>query len=114
MTDTLQHVSEALTTTVAAAGPGLVRVAARRRLSATGIVWSPEGIIVTAHHVVEQEDAIQVGLPDGQTVGATLVGRDPTTDLAVLRVQASSLTPPVWGAPDLHGLRVGNLVLALG
>ena len=114
MTDTLQQVSEALATTVATAGPGLVRVAARRRLPATGIVWSPEGIIITAHHVVEQEDAIQVGLPDGQVVVATLVGRDPTTDLAVLRVQAGSLTPPVWGAPDLHSLSVGHLVLALG
>jgi S1-C subfamily serine protease len=114
MTDTLQHVSEALAATVAAAGPGLVRVAARRRLPATGIVWSPEGIIVTAHHVVEQEDAIQVGLPDGQTVVAVLVGRDPTTDLAVLRVQAGSLMPSPWGAPDLHSLRVGHLVLALG
>jgi S1-C subfamily serine protease len=114
MTDPLQHVSDALATAVAAAGPSLVRVAARRRLPATGIIWSPEGIIVTAHHVVEQEDAIQVGLPDGQTVVAVLVGRDPTTDLAVLRVQAGSLTPPVWGTPDLHSLRVGHLVLALG
>jgi S1-C subfamily serine protease len=114
MTDTLQQISEAFAATVAAAGPGLVRVVARRRLPATGIVWSPEGIIVTAHHVVEQEDAIQVGLPDGQTVVAALVGRDPTTDLAVLRAPVGSLTPPEWGAPDLHGLRVGHLVLALG
>jgi S1-C subfamily serine protease len=53
-----------------------------------------------------------VGLPDGQTVPATLVGRDQTTDLAVLRVQATSLPVPTW--IDAGGLKVGNLALALG
>lgn len=114
MTDVLQQVSEALEATVEAANSGVVRVEARRRLPATGIVWSPDGVIVTAHHVVEQEDTIRVGLLDGQTVSATLVGRDPSTDLAVLRAQVSGLTPPAWVAPDLQSLRVGHLVLALG
>src|SRR5215470_11030988 len=93
MTDVLQQVSEALATAVEVASPGVVRVEARRRLAATGIVWSPDGVIVTAHHVVEQDDSIHIGLADGQTVSATVVGRDPTTDLAVLRTQASSLMP---------------------
>jgi S1-C subfamily serine protease len=114
MTDVLQQVSEALAAVVEVAGPGVVRVEARRRLSATGIVWSSDGVVVTAHHVVEQDDPIHIGLADGQTISATVVGRDPTTDLAVLRAQVASLQPPAWIEPDMQSLRVGHLVLALG
>lgn len=114
MTEVLQQVSEALAATVEVASPGVVRVEARRRLSATGIVWSPDGVIVTAHHVVEQDDPIHIGLADGQTVSATVVGRDPTTDLAVLRTQVLNLRSPTWIEPDMQSLRVGHLVLALG
>ncbi len=114
MSDVLQQVSDALADTAEAVSTGVVRVEARRRLAATGIVWSPDGVIVTAHHVVEQDDPIRVGLPDGQTTAATLVGRDPTTDLAVLRVEADGLTPPAWAEPDGPSLRVGHMVLALG
>lgn len=112
MTKVLQNLSDALAATVEATGPCVVRVEARRRLPASGIVWSPDGVIVTAHHVVERNDKVAVGLPDGQTVPATLVGRDPTTDLAVLRTQTEGLTPAAWGEAD--DLRVGHLVLALG
>jgi len=90
MSEILQHVSAALAATVAAASAGVVRVEARRRLAATGVVWSSDGLIVTAHHVVEQDDPIRVGLPTGQTLTATLVGRDPTTDVAVLRVPSTT------------------------
>jgi S1-C subfamily serine protease len=112
MTSVLQNLSDALAATVQAAGSSLVRVEGRGRLPASGVVWSGDGVIVTAHHVVEQDENIGVGLPDGQTVAATLVGRDPTTDLAVLRAQATNLTPPTWVEPD--ALRVGHLVLAVG
>jgi S1-C subfamily serine protease len=98
--------------TVEVAGASVVRVEARRRLPASGIVWSSDGVIVTAHHVVERDDNIGVGLPNAETVSATLVGRDPTTDLAVLRAQATDLTPPTWAEPE--DLRVGHLVLGLG
>jgi len=114
MAEVLQQVSDALAATVEAASPGVVRVEARRRLPATGIVWSAEGLIVTAHHVVEQHDALHVGLPQGYQVKGTLVGRDPTTDLALLRVQATGLTPPKWAEPEGQGGCVGHLVLALG
>jgi|GEM_PF-1906405 len=96
MAEVLQQVSDALVAMVEAASPGVVRVEGRRRFPATGIVWSAEGLIVTAHHVVEQHDALHVGLPQGQQVKGTLVGRDPTTDLALLQVQATGLTPPRW------------------
>jgi S1-C subfamily serine protease len=114
MAEVLQHVSTALVATVEAASVGVVRVEARRRLAATGIVWAPDGTVVTAHHVVEQDEAISVGLPDGQTLAATLVGRDPTTDVAVLRVPTTGLPSPIWAESEGNNLRVGHLALALG
>ncbi len=104
--------SNALASTVEALGPSTVRVEGRERLPATGIVWSADGVLVTAHHVVEQDENIGVGLADGRTVRAARVGRDPTTDVAVLRAEASGLAAPAWAAADQ--LRVGHLVLALG
>jgi S1-C subfamily serine protease len=112
MAEVLRNLSDALAATVEATGPAVVRVEARHRLPATGIVWSADGIIVTAHHVVQWDENIGVGLPNGQAVQATLVGRDPTTDLAVLRAQTEGLTPPAWA--NLESLQVGHLVLALG
>jgi S1-C subfamily serine protease len=112
MTEILSNLSEALAEIADRGGRSVVRVEARRRLPASGIVWSPDGLVVTAHHIVRRDDNISVGLPDGRTVPATLVGRDPTTDLAVLRAEATDLTPAAWAAPD--ELRVGHIVLALG
>lgn len=91
------------------AGPAIVRVEARRWLPASGSIWSEDGIIVTAHHAVEKDDPIKVGLPDGNTVSASLAGRDPSTDLAVLRVQASGLT--ALPAASETSIRIGNLAL---
>lgn len=114
MSNVLQNLSSDLAGTVKAVEASTVRVEARRRLPATGVVWSADGVIVTSHHVVERENDIGVGLPDGSTVTASLVGRDPTTDLAVLRAEASGLTPASWAALDAGQLQVGHLVLALG
>ncbi|MBP7589983.1 MAG: trypsin-like peptidase domain-containing protein [Chloroflexi bacterium] len=112
MANVLAELSDTLANTVAAAGASVVRVEGRRRIPATGIVWSADGLIVTAHHVVAQDENIQVGLPDGSVVAATLVGRDPSTDTAVLRVDAADLTPLTES--NKQELGVGNLVLALG
>src|SRR5215213_10087557 len=76
--------SDALADAVAQAGRSIVRVDGRQRQPASGIVWSSDGLIVTADHVVERDDDLQVGLPDGTTVRATLVGRDAGSDLALL------------------------------
>lgn len=110
MADTLQQLSDAMAGVVENTSDSIVRVEARRRLPATGIVWS-ENLIVTAHHVVEFEEDITIGLQDGSTVSATLVGRDPHNDLALLRTE-DSLTPANWASDE--DLRVGHLVLALG
>lgn len=112
MSNVLTELSDTLANTVATAGAGVVRVEGRRRIPATGIVWSADGLIVTAHHVVSRDENIQVGLPDGRAVNAVLVGRDPATDTAVLRAEATGLTP--FTESNKQELGVGNLVLALG
>ena len=108
--DALQAYSEAMADLVAHAGEHTVRVEARRRLPASGVAWSSDGLIITSHHVVRRDDNIFVGLPDGSRVAATLIGRDPGTDIAVLRADTSTLAVPAWVESD--GLRVGQLVLA--
>ena len=108
----LISVSNAMADLVESVGQGVVRVDARRRMPASGVIWSGDGVIVTAHHVVERDEGIRIGLGDGRTVDATLVGRDPSTDLAVLRVDVDELTAPTW--VDAASLRVGHLALALG
>jgi len=112
MTSVLQTLSQEMAATVEAAGPAVVRVEGRRRVPATGVVWSADGLIVTAHHVLSRDERITVGLPDGSTRPAALVGRDPSTDLAVLRADGGGLTPAAWASGDGPG--VGQLVLALG
>jgi serine protease Do len=110
--ETIIALSEGLAAAVERAGAATVTVDARRRQPASGIVWDDSGLIVTASHVVEREDAIQVGLADGATAAATLLGRDLSRDLALLRVEnAPSLTP---AARREAPLRVGHLVLAVG
>ncbi|MGD8759711.1 MAG: trypsin-like peptidase domain-containing protein [Anaerolineales bacterium] len=93
-------------------GPAVVRVEGRRRVPASGILWDAQGLIVTAHHVIEREQGLKVGLRDGSVVPAQLVGRDPTTDLALLRAETGKLAPAAWS--DLEDLKVGHVVLALG
>ncbi|HRW47861.1 MAG TPA: trypsin-like peptidase domain-containing protein [Caldilinea sp.] len=112
MSDILKSVSEAMAGLAESAGQSVVRVEGRNRLPASGVVYAADGIIVTSHHVVERDDKLRVGLPTGETVDAELVGRDPGTDLAVLRVAATGLIPAAW--VDAGDLRVGNLILALG
>lgn len=99
--------SDALADAVARAGQSVVRVDGRHRQSASGIVWSAGGLIVTADHVVERDDDLGIGLPDGRTVRARLVGRDPSSDLALLQADASALTPLARS----DEARVGSLAL---
>lgn len=112
MANALMDLSNDLASAVLAGGNAVVRVEARRRLAASGFVWAHEGLIITAHHVIEQDENIRIGLPSGDAIPATLVGRDPTTDLALLRVQGVTLAPSDW--VEAQSVRVGHLVLALG
>lgn len=112
MNDMFSQLSDAMANAVKTASASLVRVDARRRMSASGVVWSADGLIVTANHVVERDDKIQIGLPNGTTVAATVVGRDPRVDVAILKAEATDLTVPNWA--DTASLQVGQLVLAVG
>ena len=107
----LESLSNDLAGAVERAGQSIVAIHARRRIPASGIHWRP-GIIVAAHHTIQREEDVTVSLADGATVAATLAGRDPTTDLAVLRVSEAKV--PAASLADASGIRVGALVLALG
>ena len=107
----LLNLSNDMADIVAGAGAGVVRVTGRRRMAASGIVWTADGLIVTADHVVPKRHQPKIGLPDGSVVPATIVGRDPTTDIAILQAETSGLTvAPRGTAADL---RVGQLAVAL-
>src|SRR3989449_4735571 len=102
--------SEQLADAVATAGAALVAVHARPRLPSTGVHWK-DGVVVTTEGTIRREDDIEVTLPDGRHIPATLAGRDRGTDLAVLRIASGSL--PVATLGDPATLRPGHLVLAL-
>jgi Do/DeqQ family serine protease len=78
----------------------------------SGVIVSTSGYVLTNHHVVEAADEIEVTLADGKKLLAKLVGNDPDTDLAVLRVDAGNLPAISFGSSD--ALRVGDVVLAIG
>jgi len=108
--NTLTALSDAMVAAVEKAGAATVAVNARRRMPASGVVYSPD-LVLTADHVVEREDDISVTLPDGSTVPATIAGRDPSSDLALLRLDIpAAASAEKASAPA----RVGQLVLALG
>ncbi len=107
----LASFSNALADAVERAASSVVTVNARRRMPASGIIWSPDGLIATASHVVERDEDISVTLPDGETSQATLLGRDQGSDIALLRIDHSGLTPASRAASEP---RPGHVVLAVG
>jgi S1-C subfamily serine protease len=106
----LKDLSKEIETLVETASKSVVRVDARRGRAGTGIVWDT-GLVLTANHVVEQEDDIEV-VVDEKSSKATLVGRDPATDLALLKVDG--LSAPAMPRAKVEGLKPGQIVLAIG
>ena len=104
-----QALSHDLSGAVEKAGRAVVAINARRRIPSSGVVWRP-GAIITANHTLEYEE-IGVTLPDSRTAPASLAGRDPSTDLAVLRLEGVDL--PAAEAGDLASVKVGHVVLAV-
>ena len=109
MSNALTDFSHALTAAVEKAGAGTVTVDARKRYPASGIAYA-EDLVLTADHVVTREENIKVILPEGNSLAATIAGRDPGSDLAVLRLAEKALSP----AKTSDDIKVGQLVLALG
>jgi S1-C subfamily serine protease len=105
------ELSDLLAGAVETAGASVVQVSARRGIGSSGVVWSADGVVVAADHNLQREEDITLGLPDGANVAAKIVGRDPSTDLAVLRADVSGLAVPEWS--DLAAVKVGHLVLGV-
>lgn len=107
----LQKFSDGLAAAVEKAAQSTVTVDARGRIPATGIVWSADGEILTADHVIQRDESINVTLPDGTTHAAKVLGRDPGSDLALLKTEgAKGLAVPEWA----EAVKVGNLIFAVG
>ena len=116
----LRHLSASVSGLVAAASPSVVSVRSHRSLS-SGFLWKP-GLVVTADEALAEEGEVAVTLPGGNRVAATVAGRDPATDIALLRAETGGLPPaalepvtPEPGALSLAvGARDGAPVVALG
>ena len=108
-TNVLVDLSARLSGAVDRAGEHIVAIHARRRIPSSGIVWR-DGVIVSASHTVRHDGEVRITLPSGKQAEANVVGRDPATDLAVLR--AAGVTAAQFAEPDES--KVGSLVLAVG
>jgi len=95
-------------------GRGRDRFQRRRDISGSGsgFIFTPDGFILTNHHVVRQAPELHVAHSDGRRMRAELVGADPDTDLAVIRIHAANLSPVTFGISRL--LKVGELAIAIG
>ena len=111
MSNILVELSNSLAAATEKAAASTLQVNARRRMPASGIAFAPD-LVLTADHVIEQEQGITVLLPDGTRSAAQLAGRDPGSDLAVLRLDGGKerATP----AMPAKQASIGQLVLALG
>jgi serine protease DegQ len=79
----------------------------------SGVIVSPQGIILTNHHVIEGADEIEVAFADGRKRNAKLIGSDPETDIAVLKIDATDLPSPIT-LGKMESVQVGDVVLAIG
>lgn len=119
----LDAYSKAVVAAVERVGPTVVRVDVRTRRRARGLrahleshgsgfIFTPDGLVLTNSHVVHAASDVSVELEGGRRAAATLIGDDPATDLAVLRIEGAGLPYAEFG--DSRALRVGQLVIAIG
>jgi S1-C subfamily serine protease len=111
MSEALIELSNALAAATEGAAIHIVAVHTGPRGSSSGVIWRA-GVIVTADHALRSDEEIKVTLPDQRVVSATLVGRDATTDLAVLKCAEAASPVPAFG--DAAALAAGHLTLVVG
>lgn len=111
MSSELVALSNALALAAERAAASIVGVHTEARGSSSGVHWR-SGVIVTAEHALRRDEEIRITLPEGRVVPATLAGRDPATDLAVLRMEAGALSPAELAPAE--PLKVGSLALVVG
>jgi S1-C subfamily serine protease len=109
MSSTLAALSDDLAGAVESAAPFVVAVNGRGRIPSSGVIWRA-GVVVTTEHSVKRDEDLSVVLTDGRKATATLAGRDPGTDLAVLKVDQAAAAPPFAPADTV---KTGNLALAV-
>ena len=110
----LVSLSNDLAAAVEQAGRSVVAIHARRRIPSSGILWRP-GVVVAANHTVRRDEDIAITLPDGSRAEASVAGRDPGTDLAVLSLAGGTHGgAEVARTADSGALQVGRIVLAVG
>jgi len=107
----LDAYSQSVIRAVEMVGPAVAKVDTGRG-GGSGVVFTPDGFVLTNHHVVDRAAAITVTLPDGRSGRADLVGQDAHTDLAVLRIDAPGVPWARFG--DSRRLRVGQVAIAIG
>lgn len=110
----LDAYSRAVVLAVEAVGPAVVRIDAAGG-GGSGVVFTPDGLILTNSHVVDRGGRLNVVLPDGRSMRADLVGQDTDTDLAVIRATSSSAASLPWATlGDSRAVRVGQVAIAIG
>jgi S1-C subfamily serine protease len=111
MSTELVALSNALAQATERAAANTVAVHTESRGSSSGVVWRT-GVIVTAEHALRRDEDIHITLPDGRVVSATLAGRDPSTDIAVLKSAEAASSVAEFG--DASSLKAGSLALVVG
>jgi len=108
----LEAISNEFTAAAAAVGPSVVAIYSRRWMPASGVIWQ-KGLVVTADHNIRREEEIPVVGHDGTRMQASLAGRDPSTDLAILKLpeEAALTAAPLANNPTA---KLGQFILALG
>jgi len=110
----LDAYSQAVVGAVETVGPAVVKIEADRA-GGSGVVFTPDGFVLTNSHVVDRARALKVVLPDGRTMRADVVGQDADSDLAVIRVTDQSGLPLPWATlGDSRAVRVGQVAIAIG